>query len=174
VKTNIRNNKKRLTIAITAILLALGISLIAIYYISNGSKSNSQPTPAQIEERPVGDIDYGAPSDDEQNPTLDPQENFNEQDGSIGVSITYADGTPLQIRILIDEVLPNGTCTAVITKDSKTIATQTVDIFATSNSTTCKGFTIDSPVLSEGVYNVEVTVKSDDKTGTASKQVIVK
>jgi hypothetical protein len=174
VKTKTRNNKRTLVITVSATLLSIGLACIATYYISSSNKTATQPTHTQIEERPVGDINYSAPTEDEQNPTLDPQQNPEVQDATIGVSITYADGSPLQVRVLIDEILSIGTCTAVITKDSKVVTSQTVEVFAAANSTTCKGFTIDSPTLAKGTYNVEVTVESGTKKGVASKEVVVK
>jgi hypothetical protein len=166
-------NNKQIIVLVFIIALAVSIASAYAFFTINSGPSVIQQTSPEIKERPIGDIDYGTPSVEEQNPTLDPQKIPQDEISTVGVTISYAGGSPLQIRILIDGILQSGTCSLSISKNSKEIISQTAEIFATASSTTCKGFTIDSTTLEKGTYTIKIDVESAGIKGTASQKVTI-
>jgi len=171
MKIKTRKSKKFILIATSVAVLLLASASASAYFLTT-TKDEQVTAPMTVEDRPVGDINYDTPTPDEENPTIDPPGNTTGQDSLIGVSISYAGGSPLQVRVLIDEVLSTGTCMLSITSGSKEIVSQTAEVFPSSSSTTCKGFTVDNAALTKGTtYTIKVTVESTDKKGTATKEI---
>lgn len=171
-------SKKKKTVLLSTLIglvLLVGLSTYFIFIKPQVEKSpDDTTTPSlEIDDKPVGDVNYDAPSPDEENPALDPPTNTSPEPGSsIPVSITYAGGSPVQVRVLIGEVLSTGTCTLIVSKGSSQVTSQTVSIFNASNTTTCQGFSIDSGLFSSGSYKITVTVTSNSREGTASREMI--
>ncbi len=169
--------KKVIIASIIALLLAVGA---IVYYVvaKDGGiiPSEKNPQTTEIEDKPVGEVNYDQPSSEQENPPLDnlpttptsPNEN---QGKSINAFISYAGGSPLQVRVVINEILASGTCSLSLTRNGTVVHTETVDVFPASSSTTCKGFTVDTSSFKQGAYTATITVKSNDRTGTATKEI---
>lgn len=172
------NNKKNriLTITYTVIvLLFLGAGIYAYITIVNKS-SETNETSTNQEFRPVGEVDYSAPKKDESNPTLDTTEDpaktpQPESSSPIPVTITSAGGDPLQIRVLISELLQTGSCTVTLEKAGSANISQTVEIFNSASSTTCKGFMIETSNIAKGTWKITITVSSDNRIGRTSQEI---
>lgn len=161
-----------------AALLVLGGSSYYAYTSHENSQKTSQKSSATAEDRPVGDTNYDKPTDAQQNPATDqtptqPQTPQQAQGAPIPVVISYAGGSPLQVRVVMSEILSSGTCTLSLQKGGTTVTTQTADVFPTASSTTCKGFTVDTSSLAKGNYTVTITVESGNRTGSASSNIAI-
>lgn len=169
-----RKSSKNLVIWVSlSVVIIVGIITYFLFIkpqIDSGAK-NADTQTLEVEDRPVGDINYDTPTTDEQNPTLDPATPAPVPGSAIPVSITYAGGSPLQVRVLINEVVATGTCKLEVSRGSTQVTTQTVNIFNGANSTTCQGFTVDATLLNNGPYKIIVTVSSDGRQGTSTKEI---
>jgi hypothetical protein len=76
-------------------------------------------------------------------------------------------GTKLQVRVEIQALVSNGTCTLTLTKNSATV-TKTAMTQATASVSTCQGFDIPTSELSPGTWALTMNVTADGKTGQAS------
>lgn len=170
-KTNIRTKRIFLLLSVFVLIVLAGACFLLI-------RRESDPVQQTQEARPIGDIDYSEPNNNELNPTLDvidtPKESTKPTTPSsspIPITITSIDGNPLQVRVLISELLAAGSCSLLMEKDGSDSVLQTVDIFQSANSTTCKGFTIDRTNLSSGRWKVTITVSSGGRTGSTQQEI---
>lgn len=177
------NASKRKWYILLATLVAVAIGGLAFYFfvinpnqsILQMDEAGNKTTKINKKESPLGEVNYGSPSKNEENPTLDPQQepsNHKSPSSPIGVIISHAGGSPLQIRVLIQEILSEGTCRLSLRKttDSNPI-TQTVEVFPSASSATCRGFTIDTATMQKGNYVINITVTSGSRTGTVSQEI---
>jgi hypothetical protein len=179
-----RPSKKLIAIALVSLVIVSAAGLGAYALFGSDSADNKgvvKPVrkdghdTVEIKDRPIGDIDNSTPTDEESNPATDKlptQPNANAK-GAIPVLITHADGAPLQIRTVINEILTNGTCSLSLQKSGQQTVTKSAEIFAVTSYTTCKGFTVDTSHMAKGVWEVNVTVKSGERTGSATKEVTI-
>lgn len=168
------NKNKLLIIGIAALIM--GVAGVSYYYLTSvdRSKSTSVTPSIESEDKPVGNVDYTPPTHDEENPITDTTETSSTPSPAastapIPVTISYMGGNPVQIRVLISEILGSGQCVLELKKAGATIHTETVDIFATSNSSTCKGFSVEPSMIGSGDFLATVTVKSGARTGKAER-----
>lgn len=87
--------------------------------------------------------------------------------------VTYAavlDGK-LMIRLNIDQYLGSGTCELNLTKDGSIVHSETVGITSAASTATCEGFDVMISDLTSGRYDIEVKLKSDEKTGVIKSEV---
>lgn len=169
---------------IVKIILITVVSLSAIgygaYVLSRdqveerGNDTNSLTGSRQ--NTPVGEINYDEPTKDQRSPATDPMPDEGtpqvvSTEKPIPVVITYAGGAPLQVRVISDELLANGSCTLSLQQNGVSKYEQTVEVFPTARTTTCKGFTVDSTSLPKGGYTATVRMISGDRTGQASTEV---
>ncbi len=172
------NKRRRYTIIVIAIVCLAAISCGAYWYFY---QQNQDDKPAlTLPDKQVGETDYSEPTKDEQSPTLDnnddnqkdptPQQNT-PATSPIPVSITRADGSPLQVGVIINEILSSGTCTLKLSKSGSDDITQTVDIFNGPSYTTCRGFSVEN--VTSGTWKLTITINSGDRSGGASQEVTV-
>lgn len=183
-------SKTGLTALIT--IFFVSSSVAAYYYVnrepagSTDEVNYSEPTDAQ---KKAGDqakkqtIENDTSADASSPPTVDslqdPKLQGNDttrysQDSSIKTKITAAtveDGT-LYIRNTIDGIYQQGSCKLTLTKGSRTVA-KTAGIQALPQSSTCKGFNIPTAELSNGIWNITITITINGKTGSATGSVEV-
>lgn len=90
----------------------------------------------------------------------------------VGFSAVNQNEGKLQIRIMIQEVLPSGSCTATFSQDSK-IVTKTAAVYPTASISTCQGFDIATSELGTGTWKVTVEVTSGSRKGqvTTDRQI---
>lgn len=112
-------------------------------------------------------------------PDVDIEENDtegNEQapgsDFAVTLTALNQTGDNVQIRTLINKVSTSGTCTLTLTKGNSVIERQS-QVAALPSSSTCKGFDIPLEELSEGDWQVAVTVNISGNISSASKTLTV-
>lgn len=169
---------RRITGITILVLVVVAAALFAYFHKVPTNQSGATQTPAlNTQDKPVGQTDYSQATKEQQNAATDttaptsPTEARQNTSNPIPVSISYLGGAPLQVRVLIGELMQNGLCKLTIEKAGVSPVVQTVDVFPSASSTTCKGFTIDTSSLAKGPWTVTVTVTQGDRTGTASKEV---
>lgn len=173
IKTKHSPLKTIIIVVVSLLLLAMGVTFY--FFFQNKHNDTSTSPPATVKDRPVGETNYDKPTEQQQNAATDePPANSDTQQSeskAIPVVITYASGSPLQVRVMMSEIISDGTCTLRLQKSDSSIMTQTVDVFPTASSTTCKGFTVDTSKIPKGAYKVIVDVKSNGRTGSASSDI---
>ena len=143
-------------------------------------QSPQQPTNPQPETttKPVGEIDYSPPANtpqttqpitDQSPPSSTPNSDSTDpptaEANPIRLSISQSGGSPLQIRVLITELLTDGRCQLRLTKPGSTAIEQSVDLFTAPHYTTCQGFSVPDQQLSSSAWTATVTVQSGQRTG---------
>ncbi len=169
---------RRLSLLVGGIILIITAGIGLYWYITQHHKSVNPSEGLSTPNRPVGETNYSKPNNDEKNPKLDrpsepqqPQHNNTTTQSSkpISVVITHASGVPLRVGVMVNELLPNGTCTLNMTKKDTAPIMQTVDIFNGPHYTTCKGFTITE--ITGGTWQLTVNIRSGDRSGTAKQEI---
>ena len=179
-----KRNKTKLTVTVSVLVLALVASTL-FYFYSTGDADNfkpggkdTKPQSLTTKDRPVGEVNYSPPESSQENPSLDRNENStigappSTEGDDISVTLSYVGSSPLQVRVLIPELIQSGSCTLTLSKPGSAPVEQTVNIFPTANSTTCQGFTVDNE-LAPGTWKVVVTVSSGNRTGSATKDILL-
>lgn len=184
-----RKNSKKL--AAFTILLVLLATTIVVYFFFNSSeqtipskdqavdiKKNKLGETPEVKTKDTGQLgetNQDKPSVSEASPTLDPipQQNSPAPDAKkpIPVLISYVGGSPLTIRVLINELIQSGTCTLRLEKTGQNTVTQTAPFFTTNSSTTCQGFKVDTTNLVPGKWRVIIITESNGRTGSTSQEV---
>jgi len=170
--------------SIVKIILITVMSLSAIgygaYVLSRDQmekqKNDTDSTINLRKDTPVGEINYDEPTKDQRSPATDPMPDEDtpqvaSTEKPIPVVITYAGGTPLQVRVISDELLANGSCVLSLQQNGVSKYEQTVEVFPTARTTTCKGFSVDTASLPKGNYSATVRIISGDRAGQASTEV---
>lgn len=165
-----KTNRLKIIAAILIVLAALAGAYI--YYQAPLGTKRPEDT-AKIKDRPVGEIDYSSPTKSDEKPITEVQDPATITKPTTGpdipVSISYMGGSPLQIRVVIPELLTSGECKLHIVSSSGKVYDEKSDLFPTSNTTTCKGFNVATTEIGQGSYTTSVTVTSGERTGTVSK-----
>lgn len=91
-----------------------------------------------------------------------------ESNDSFTVSVTASNKTEqsFQVRVLISQIVANGTCSISLTRTSSPSVTKTAKTQSLASNSTCEGFDIPLSELSTGAWNYTITVT--DTTGKAS------
>lgn len=177
--------RKRKNIAnYIAVLVVAGV-LVGASCIIWMNVSREEKTEATSEESTVEKIEVKTKDEVEVKPEDTQKEDFvkekvQQYDGAdpnegekLTGAITYAgvnDGT-LMIRVNIDQYLANGKCRLELSRDSKVLYGEEVDIVDSAATATCKGFNVATDGLGNGKTNISVIVTTDGKTGTISGEV---
>lgn len=171
--TNMRNkprNKKMIIVITIVIALLIAAGLVYIFMPRTTPQSSTD-----VKDKPVGSVDYTPPADEQVDPALDnllstPSAN---PDDPIPVSFSYVGDSPLQIKVLANELLSSGDCHLSLTRVGATTVELDAKTFPASNYTTCQGFTVDTTSMTKGAWTVTITITSGDRSGTSSTTVEV-
>lgn len=177
------SRKKAIIITIVVIIL-LGAAGAAGYFYMVDAQQRSASTPetsntTSLEPATRDQIEAGNTSkqqtvDGETKPS---QSNSDKPAGggpTISVSITAANqnGSVVNIRALINELINSGTCSLKLTKGSSVI-TKTAAVQALASTATCQGFDIATSELPAGTWHMVLTVSSGDRSGSAERDFSV-
>lgn len=177
-----RFSKRAVAILATIVVLAAAAAVYFLWVRPSATDKDGirvverdGKTTVEIDDKPVGEVDYGAPSDEDANPVTDnlPTAPDPNATGTIPMSITYAGGTPLQVRVVANEILSSGTCDLRLERSGQPTISQTAETFVATSYTTCKGFSVDTTGVAKGNWNLTVTIKSGDRQGTATKEISI-
>lgn len=171
---------KKVILITLAVILIIGGGLAYYVFGLNGSlfgwkyrqdvtSNNVDLSPPTQEQQQAGqdakqsavDKDQGKPSQNSDSPQV--------EEGTLNIAFTsvWQNEAALQVRVQIDPLVSNGSCTLTLTKDGSTI-TKTAAVYAMASISTCQGFDVPISELSSGVWNLTVSVTSDSASGSAS------
>ena len=174
-----RSTQKILIVAVVfCILLTGGLLAYKKFYTGTTKDIPENQTDAHDYTRKT---DLNSPSDDQKAAGDEAKKQTTENtditkpaDGTLSIIITAANqtDTTLQLRTLIDSVISSGTCILEMTK-GQTKVTRSTDIQALASNSTCKGFDLPLSELSQGNWNVKITVDSEEKGGSTEKVISI-
>lgn len=181
---NINNGhgKKNITKCVSVlvsllVLIGLGIFLYFTYENREStSVDNKKDSQVQSNEKQpsLGDVDYEKPTQEQVDAVPEKDNSTTSKPlESIPVTISHAGGSPLRVGVLIGELLSSGTCMVELLRSDSVVFTETVDVFPSANSTTCKGFSIAVSSLDKGGYDLKITVRSNGRVGISSMEVFL-
>lgn len=162
MRTNHKQNKSFKNIIIIIVLIILFacsvlfvLEKLQIINLINSSNPNTKNSSQKIDYNPPTQeqIDAGVKQPDVQT------------NNNLGISITYINTSsdPVKIGSVINGVASNnGVCTLKLTKESAEII-KTADTYALPSTSTCKGFDINKSELSNGTWQLSLTVIIGDK-----------
>ena len=165
-------------IIIVRVVCLSAISYGAYWYFYQQNKDDKPAL--TLPDRQVGETNYSHPTKDEQNPTSDNDDNnqkkLTPQQNApatlpIPVSITRVDRSPLQVGVIINELLSSGTCTLKLSKPGLSDITQTVEIFNGPSYTTCRGFSINN--VPGGTWKLTIIINSENRSGSTSQEITI-
>lgn len=176
-------SKKILSLVIIAVILVAAAS-VGYYYMRQNSKSsiesqeNAKTTTEVANEMPdpvPATPDEEADASQTKQSTVDKAKTPSPSPTALGVSFTAANqaGNTLQVRLKIDQIISQGTCTLTLKKDGKTV-TKTASVYASASLSTCKGFDVPLSELSAGTWQLSATVSSNSLKGSATSQTEIK
>lgn len=179
---SIKTKKVKLNyiVILVASVVAVALSIGLYYYFTSNRTDSTEIIKEDSTEKPVGEIDYSAPTSDQQNPATDtPVKDSSPStpsSGNIVLNITALNqnDSTLQVRLLADGLLPQGTCSLQMSKAGEEPINSQVDTFVSANSTTCKGFDVDVSAIEKGVWNLVISMSTDGRSGNISREIEIK
>lgn len=179
MKINSPRSSKKLLIVVTVCLFAIAGYMAYAYqtkiwpFISVVSDTDSKIdySPPTDEQKQAGDEVKKQTVDDTTGDKGTPPDSSSLPLQTYLTTASISEGT-LYIRNEIDGLFQEGACTLKLTKDSVTV-TKTSGIQALPKSSTCRGFNIATSELSNGVWDISLTININGRSGTASGKVTV-
>lgn len=169
-----RNKSKKRLVAIVSFFLALLILFILSGYLYfNGLIFSKSDKPK---------IDLTAPTAQQQNvgndikkQALEKNKLSGEIKKNISITITSSvqNGGVLQIRSLITPLIGSGLCNLELTRGVNRVIRES-NIQAQASSSSCQGFDIPITELEAGVWNIHLTVSTDNESGETKSAVEIK
>lgn len=176
-------SKRALIMSLAAVIVVAAAAYSAYGYLghNHGSANPSQSpvtgspsgdtgsaaTPSSGNEQKQTYIDQSKSSDSPSSPSTS-----SKQSTSILLTHKGQDGNTLQLRVLISAVT-TGKCELTMTKSGQTAITKEVDIQPMADSSTCKGFDMDTTNMATGTWTFTIRVNSPDYTGSIKDKVDV-
>lgn len=167
-----KSHRKRNILISAIVLAALLIGYVTYAYINNGSifgwpiQKDTQDT---FDLKPATDEQIKSGQDTKKHTLEQDQEKSNETENktseqfNVTVSASNKSEQSFQVRVLVDKLVQNGSCTISLRKGEsnviKTAPTQTL-----ANSSTCQGFDIALDELASGSWDYIIEVIDSDKT----------
>lgn len=173
--TKNKKNKTRKKVLYLVIFLSLLSLSTALYvYLIKSRESNTQEQIA-----PVNTINYSEPTNQDKaessrnkneiTQNMDKPIDVNQSsDLPISVTITRANRTIIGVYI---EKLPEGTCELSITQKGIEKISMRAKVIAQADYSTCEGFSVESSKLDETPFNVNISVISGNRKGSANQEV---
>jgi len=169
---------KRTVMVVAGTVILIGIAALIYFFLLRGHSSSQSTTDADTTIRSTNDVDYSGPSTEDITNSQNAKKN-SEGDGSttdttktsaVEVGVTFADitGSNLEVRAFTPSVIEGtGTCTAVLTKDGKTVKGSSM-AFVDASSSVCKPTYIAlSQFPSKGVWSLVVEYSSPTHKGAS-------
>jgi hypothetical protein len=174
----------------TALLVALVALALILYALERTGAINlvgDKPEKQDSAEQTDDDIDYGPPTDEEQQAGNDQKEGIVKDDekdtdseeprtNTDKVSVAIVDASQyddvIEVRAYVQGVIKAGKCIAVFTKDGQTVS-KTVDAFIDARNTQCEEIDIDrSEFPSSGDWKLVVKYKSENYAGSSGVETV--
>ena len=180
------NNKKTNIGNLIYILIAFGLLLaFVIFALEKQQVINlyQKSINAQTQPRPVNDISYDPPTEQEQQQAQDTKKQLLEQNqnvqpipaGTINVSLSAATqdvpGGPLEVRAIIDGAT-TGTCTLSLGQNGN-VKTFTANVVNLGTYYSCEGFSVPVASLGAGNWQLELLVANQSAKGFITQEVTI-
>jgi len=180
----LRQKSKVKTIVIITVLVILlaGAAAATAFYFKLGPFAETQQdiqtkkenqTGSDIKKQSVDNSSKDSQTGSDPSPAPKPVPGTNKS--SINAEITSAnqDTSRLRIRILIQTVTSDGSCTLTMQgPDGKTYSA-TAGVQALPSTSTCKGFDIPLSQLSSGSWTIKLTFSNTNLTASATKAITI-
>lgn len=180
------NNQKKIIGKYIYILITLCLLMAFILLVLEKQQLINlyqKPAPQQTQPRPVNDIDYSSPTNQEQKQATEDKIKLMEQNqnvqpipaGTINVSLSAATqdvaGGPLEVRAIIDGAT-TGTCNLSLSQNGTT-KSFTANVIDLGTYFSCEGFSIPVSSLSAGKWNLALEVYNETAKGVANQEVSI-
>lgn len=154
-------------------LAILGLAFVLTCDLLGYSKILINNTPQ--DENSSSTIDYNPPTDEQKQAGEDIKnqniESTTNNDLGISISSKTVDKDVLKIRAIINGAASNsGSCTIKLTNGNLSF-TDSTPTFAITSYSTCQGFDINTSDLSQGNWQIELSVTINEKTSTINDTV---
>lgn len=184
-KTRTTNTSRKTPIIISTVLVAVLLFVAGILFISkNYSQDETRKQTETSEERPVNDVDYSGPTQEDIDSSQDAkkrgdsteqQQNASSQKQKAVVGIAYAgiEGDNFEIRAFTPTVIEGtGTCTATLVNNSETVSGESKG-FIDATSSQCHPIKIPlSEIVPTGSWTINVTYSSPGYEGSSGEEVV--
>jgi hypothetical protein len=175
----IKRPNKKVAIITVVVLACAGIGGYALW-----QKHTNDDRKASGKTTNIGGINYGPPTDEDKKETEQHKKDLQQQNESqsssassnssglkqASVVITYASSS--EVRGYVGNAFEDGgICTATFTKDSSKV-TATSSGFMDVNKTTCTPIAINQGRLTSGSWNVVLSYRSSNYSGSSASQII--
>lgn len=188
----IHKNTRRLPLVLLLALVVSGVGIAGYFlYFKEGAPFNA----ASTTDKPS--INYDTPSDgqvaagndakkdavnssDTDNSADDPKQPSDppSTESSLGktaplghsITVREVNNSTLYVRNEIEGVYSSGTCVLILTKNGRTI-TKKSGVQALAQVSTCRGFNVPTSELSQGTWNITLTVTIGNKKSTSKGSV---
>lgn len=140
---------------------------------NNAGTTESTDNSNNLQEDTV-DEGEGKPNTSSDETTTENGNNAPDSSNTLAASITAAsqNGSTLQIRTLIEEVVSGGNCTLTLTQDTKKV-TKNASTQALSSSSTCQGFDVATSELAPGSWTITIDITTSGKTAHLNKVITI-
>ena len=170
-----KQKKKRFILVVLIFIIVVAGGLLAYFAINNNDLSdgdNKNPSTEQNKDTEIGNDIGDEKNNDNEKPVNDPQNGTSDSSPKINGVITSANvsGNTLAIRTQIDELLSDGTCLLTLSNGAN-LVTKTSDIINSATTSSCYGFDIPTSELTKGLWQINITIKSGDRTGIIKGEV---
>ena len=175
MKKNTRARKRMWIILsiITVIVIVAGF-LVFVLLNKQGVFDNNQSQQDSGLNNSSNNNDSNNMYDENEKHINDPQTKPENQSSQINGFITSKNVLEnyLMLRIQINELLPEGNCLLELSGNGN-LVTKTSEIINSATSSSCYGFDIPLSELSNGIWQVKITIKSGDRIGIISGDVTI-
>ncbi len=167
--------------AFVLIVVALGVA----YFYQSGDRTsigpvknnNSSDTRIDLEEPTSDQINAGNNSKKQvvENDLKNNAKNSMQMSTQLTITSTNASTSTLQIRVLIQDIVSDGTCSLKMTNDkTNAVVAQSADVQPLPGGAACKGFDVALDQLKDSTsWNIHVDYVGDKFSGETSKDITV-
>ena len=170
-----KKNKQQIIIIVIIILLLLGGGAFFYWFSLTQSDNNHLNDKTNDNSKTKIDNDSKNETNNENEKTInDPQQNTVASSPEINGFLTSKNisDSALILRVQINELLPNGTCSLILSNGAN-IVTKNSDLINSATSSSCYGFDVPLAELSNGTWQIKITIQSGDRTGIITDEVMI-
>lgn len=177
-------SKRALVMSVAAVIIVAATAYGAYKYLGASQKEGNTPSSqtADTQSNQADSPTKSSSGNEQKQSYIDQSKNSDSSSGSsttsskqsTSVLVTHKgqDGSTLQLRVLISAVT-TGKCELTMTKTGQTPVSKEADIQPMADSSTCKGFDVDTSNLAKGTWNFTIKITSPDYIGSVKDKVDV-
>jgi len=179
MKINTQTKKKKVIVILVVIAIIIITGLLTFAVLEKRGFFGDKQDNSKIEKTDNTDknretSNYNSSDNDKEKPVNDPQQNANNQSPDIDGFITSTNISYeiLTIRTQINELLPEGTCSLVLSNSQKSL-TRNSNLINSATSSSCYGFDVPISELANGNWQIKITISSGQRIGIISGEVVI-